>query len=227
MSEQQTELASPPLDVLSTPAEVAAHVEATGVAAETPVVVEASAKEEPASRLVPIELRGVDLFVELRVPAAAAEQFEKTQSIIARLREKFGQDALLEELAQVVSGTIERVCIRPGPNAPAQTITQPQMQQQVQAQPVAVQIPQTQQDYGAYLVQSNSTPWKGQALRNLDPMSIYKVLYTPEGTQLKNLLTPQDLTMMDAYYRGWHEAQQKMPPLIGQAVSLSNDDIPW
>jgi hypothetical protein len=224
MSEQQaveTEAVpatSPTGDLESVPSSVTTGPsETSGNGLEKPV--EPKATE---SRLVPIELKGVNLFIELRVPAAAAESFEKTQSLVARLREKFGQDALIEELAQVVSGTIEKVSITVPQGAPTPAVSQPQ-----QAQPLQVSIPSTQQDYGVYQVQSTSTPWRGNALRNLDPVSIYKVLYSPEGAQLRNLLTQQDVVMMDAYYRGWHEQQQQKPTPTGQAVSFNDDDIPW
>lgn len=236
MSEQQVALAEPPVvlssttpvsteeasDVLSTPQDIAAHAAATGILGETTQPI----AEIPVAttRLVPIELTGVNLFIELRVPAAAGESFEQTQSIIARLREKFGQDALVEELAQVVSGTIERVSISVPASAPQPAVAQPQQVQQ--AQPVQVHIPQTQQDVGAYTVQSMQTPWCGNALRNLDPMSIYKVLYDPSAQQLKNLLTNQDVTMMEAFYRTWYENQQRMGPGIA-AQTFSNDSIPF
>lgn len=168
-----------------------------------------SSESKPVeTRIVPIELHNINLLVELRVPVAAAQSFAETQSLIQRLREKFGQDALIEELSQVLNGTIEKVSIsRPSPEAQAVAISQPQQAQP--QQPVQVQIPQSLPDYGAYVVQSTSTPWHGNALKNLDPSSIYKVLYSPEGAALRPLLTAQDVTMMDCYYRAWHDAQVK------------------
>lgn len=231
MSEQQevqtAQTAIPPTVLSSTPEEEPSSSDTPTVespAVSIPASVEPSSDSTPAkveSRLVPIELKGVNLFIELRVPAAAAESFEKTQSIVARLREKFGQDALIEELAQVVSGTIEKVVISVPQGTPAPAVSQPQ-----QAQPVQVQIPQTQQDFGQYQIQSTSCPWTNQMLRNLDPLSIYKVLY--ESAQHRNLMTAQDLKMMEAYYAAWYAAQQqKTPPPTAQAVSFSDDELPF
>lgn len=149
------------------------------------------------SKLVPIDLHNINLHIELRVPAAAAASFEQTQTLVQRLRETFGEHTLIEELQQLLNGTVEKVSIsRPdGATGP------------VVSQPVQVNIPQTQNDYGNYQIQSTSCPWTGQCVKNLSPESIYKVLY--ESQVHRNLLTAQDIQYMEAYYKVWYEQQSK------------------
>lgn len=175
-------------------------------------------KKEKATRLVPIELRNVSLRIDLRVAASVGEQFEQTQTLIARLREKFGQDALIEELSQVVSGVIEKV-----------TIVAPQASQPVVVQvpePVQVSIPQTAQDFGDYQIQSTRCPWHGNNLRSLEAASIYKLLYEAPQ-QSRDLMTAQDLTIMAAYYKSWYDAQMAAQNNRPKQTAYIQDDIPF
>lgn len=183
----------------------------------------------PETRLVPVELHNINLRIELRVPVAIGKSFEETQSLIARLREKFGEDSLIEELSQVISGTIENVTIsRPvGATKAAIPVTAPQ--------PVAVSIPTTENEVGNYRIESRQCPWTGQALNQLDPASIYKVLY--ESPQHRNLMTQQDLAMMEGFYRQWYDrvskeqqkkpVQTSFPAQLERPVSFDDDDIPF
>ena len=178
---------------------------------------------EKPTKLVPIELKNINLSIELRVPATAGEEFGKTQKLLDDLRAKFGKDALIEELAQVLSGTIEKVSI----SYPEKPSSLPAAAQQ--AGPVQVSIPQTSNDVANYAIQS-ACPWQGNSLKNLDPASIYKIVYDPAAAQHRSLLSQQDLAMMGAYYKQWYEAQQKQtPPGTGPAsqtaLSFDEDNI--
>lgn len=171
---------------------------------------------KPETRLIPVEVQNVNLLVELRVPLTVADKFKETQSIIERLKAKFGDDSIIEELQQLICGTVEKVTIsRP------ERIVKEQAQAQAMAQPVSVSIPQTAQDIGSYQIQSTSCPWTHQALKMLDPVSIYKVLY--ESQQHRNLMTQQDLTMMEAYYAWWYEQQTKQQ--ANQQTSFIDDNL--
>lgn len=163
----------------------------------------------PEGQLIPIELTGIDLRIEMRVPSQVANCWQHTQTLIARLREKFGSDVILEELSQVLSGTVEKVTVsRPQP------VVAP-VQQQAPRQPQPVSIPQTANDLGSYQIQA-SCPWTGQSLKMIDPRSIYEVISNPVKAAI---LTAQDLQMMNAYYREWYARQQQAVP-----VSVATQD---
>lgn len=179
-------------------------------------VVEQVKLVEKPTKLVPVELKNVNLLIELRVPAEAGEEFGRAQQIIAELKKKFGTDTLIDELSQLLSGTIEKVSISyPDNAAPVRP---------AQQAPVAVSIPQTGDEIGRYAIQS-ACPWKGMTLTALDPAGIYKILYDPAAQAHRSILSQQDLKMMEAFYRHWYESQQRQVKPTQQSISFDDDEI--
>lgn len=183
---------------------------------------------------IPVELRGIDLLIEMSVPVSVAERFNELQTLLKRLREKFGDDTLLEELAQLIKGRVEKVTVsRAGQPIGQQVNSAPQQQPaqyQHQQAPQAVAIPQTQSQLGDYVIQGQpgcGVPWVGLSIKQFDATSIYTVLSDPAK---RNLLTQQDVTMLDAFYRDWYAKQTTAQPQQSTApaqTSFVNDGVPF
>lgn len=211
-----------PLNSAGTAATLQAAVDATSdpdITEEINTAAVTPAAEERTT--IPVELKGIDLVIEMSVPSSVAEKFSEIQSLLKRLREKFGDDTMLEELAQLVKGRVEKVTLSRAGEAVGQQVTTQQQQRPQGPQPVTVAQPSS--DLGNYCIASTSCPWTGYALRNLDPKSIYAVLSDPQKRQM---VTPQDLQMMDAFYRDWY-AKETSKPAAPTQTSFANDQVPF
>lgn len=72
-------------------------------------------REVKKGRLLPITIEGVDLKIMMRLEDGREAEFGRTVELIEKLREKFGNDILLEELQQLNAGTIESIRLIGGP----------------------------------------------------------------------------------------------------------------
>ena len=189
---------------------------------------EQTATEAPAEktyRTIPVEIKNVNIQLDFKVEEGAdVHKLRTYQELIEKLKAKFGEDSLLEQLQYLICGTVEKVTIsRPTLNdagSPKNTTTATVPQ----SSPVSVNIPSQQPSLGDYAIQSTHCPWTGNALKLLDPVSIYNVLCDP---QKMSLLTPQDQQMMSAYYNEWYQLEQQRIAEGKKLQQQFSEEIPF
>lgn len=162
------------------------------------------------SELIPVIIENVSLRVDLRVDSLEekdklAKQFE----LVNQLRDKFGEDVLLEQLSTLLPGTIEKVTIKGGervsPEALSQTTEKPAQQKKKLSQAASHVM--------------TSPRFKGHMVCNVDPALLWYALdISPED------FSAEDYQMASAY-RIEYQTQQVLsqPPI----VSFDDDDIPF
>lgn len=164
-------------------------------------------------KTIPVEIKGVDLRIDLRVDEQeAGAKLAEALKVVEQIREKFGNDVLIEQLGVILAGHIEKVTIVGGERKPVNT----PVQVSVPTQPAAPTFEQLKK----YRIATPKCPITGYHLDQLDPTNLRDILATKA-----QFLHPQDAQFIGAYLAAL-DAQPK-PAVPPQQLSLDQDHIPY
>jgi len=159
-------------------------------------------------RLVPVIIENVRLQVNLRVEEKDKESFDKQLSLIQQIKEKFGPDTLLDQMAVLLPGKIENVSItstgnRVTPAAPG-------------AGGVITTQARFEDSNDPKFHKLESMQYRGNQIGQVDPAKLFANLDLDPET-----LTQKDAEMIRAYRKGG--AVKPAPALI----PFEDDNIPF
>lgn len=156
-----------------------------------------------SGKVIPVEIENVRLRVDFKPREGEdGERLEKMLILLERMRKTFGENVLLEELTQLVCGSVEKI-----------TITG--MGSALYAGKDVPNLPVPREH-----VIVSDCPWRGYQLKQFDPDSIEAILNDPSKLAV---LSEQDKVMMRAYVSEERERKAKLG--AKQTAFITNDGV--
>lgn len=177
------------------------------------------------TKTIPVFIKGVDLQIDLRIdPEESGGKLKEALMLVEQIKEKFGNDVLIEQLGVVLAGHVEKVTIIGGERKPVNVPVQ------VNVAPAGGYQPPKYNpapdgggvDYGMYrMVTPHPCPVTGYQLNQIDPLNLRDFIATK-----KELLHPQDAHYIGAYLAALDSQPKAAPTQVQQTLSFDEDSIP-